>query len=144
LAGGRIAGFSTAMTGELLGLLKAHSLLAEFLAGTASDGPVFREGVAAGLTGRLTTHLFRVRAAALLGHRPAEDSASFASGVLIGHDVGGENLAPGQPVHIVADPHLGGLYAAAVEVAGGVPHLIDSHAAFVAGITHIWSLARHA
>jgi len=137
MADGRIASFSTAMTGEIFALLKAHSLLADFLAGPVSDGPAFREGVAAGLTGRLTTHLFRVRAAALLGHRPVEDSAAFASGLLIGHDVGGEHLAPGQPIYIVADPPLAGLYAAAVDVAGGVPHLIDSSAAFVAGIAHI-------
>jgi len=143
MADGRIADFSTAMTGEIFALLKDHSLLADFLTGPVSDGPAFREGVAAGLTGRLTTHLFRVRAAALLGQRPVDESAAFASGLLIGHDVAGERLTPRQPLYIVADPPLGGLYAAAVEVAGGVPHLIDSAEAFVAGIAHIWSLARH-
>jgi 2-dehydro-3-deoxygalactonokinase len=144
MADGRIAHFSTAMTGEIFALLKDHSLLADFLGGAVSDGPAFREGVAVGLTGRLTTHLFRVRAAALLGRRKVDESAAFASGLLIGHDVGGENLAPGQSVHIVAEAPLGGLYAAAVEVAGGVPHLIDSSTAFVAGAARIWSLARHA
>jgi 2-dehydro-3-deoxygalactonokinase len=144
VADGRIASFSSAMTGEMFALLKAHSLIADFLTGPVADGPAFREGVSAGLSGRLTTHLFRVRAAALLGHRMADESAAFASGLLIGHDVGGEDLSPGQPIYIVADPPLGDLYAAAVELAGGVPHLIDSQAAFVAGISHIWSLARHA
>lgn len=135
---GRVAGFATAMTGEIFALLKTHSLLGEFLQGAVSDGGPFREGVIAGLSGRLTSHLFGVRAAALLGMRAQADSAAYASGLLIGHDVAGEALAPGQAVYILADPHLGSLYAAAVAIAGGEPILLDSQAAFVAGISHIW------
>lgn len=135
---GEVAHFVTAMSGELFALLKDHSLLADFLKGEVSDGAAFREGVAAGLEGRLTSRLFGVRAAALLGQRSVEDSAAYTSGLLIGHDVGGEALTPGQQVHILADPHLGALYASAVRIAGGEPVAIDSHAAFVAGITRIW------
>ena len=135
---GRLAGFATAMTGELFALLKDHSLLAEFLGGEVHDGEPFRAGVRAGLSGRLTRQLFGVRSAALLGLRSAADSAAYASGLLIGHDVAGEGLVPAQAVHILADPHLGSLYAAAVGIAGGAPVLIDSHAAFVAGIASIW------
>jgi len=86
--------------------------------------------------------LFGVRAAALLGMRSADDSAAYASGLLIGHDVAGESLQAGQNVYILADAHLGALYSAAVTVAGGTPILVDSHAAFVAGITHIWKEAQ--
>ena len=138
MTGGAIAGFATAMTGELFALLKDHSLLADFLTGPVADGPAFRQGVAAGLSGRLTTELFRVRAAALLGHRSVADSAAYASGLLIGHDVGGEPRVPGRAVYLVADAPLAGLYATAVELAGGVAHPVDSQAAFVAGITQIW------
>ncbi|WJT00683.1 2-dehydro-3-deoxygalactonokinase [Novosphingobium humi] len=142
MAGGHVASFATAMTGEMFALLKNHSLLADFLGGDVEDGEAFRAGVRDGLSGRLTTRLFRVRAAALLGHRSTEESAAYASGLMIGHDVGGENLREGDPVHILADPHLGRLYAAAVHCAGGQPILIDSHAAFVAGIFRLWKASQ--
>ena len=138
MRGGRVESFATAMTGELFALLQKHSLLADFLGGAVADGEAFRAGVRDGLVGRLTTRLFRVRAAALLGQRSADDSAAYTSGLLIGHDVGSEALREGDPVHILADPHLGGLYAAAVRLAGGEPHLVDSQAAFVAGIWRLW------
>ncbi len=138
---GRIAAFSTAMTGELFGLLRDHSLLADFLKGDVRNGEAFREGVAAGLGGSLTTELFRIRAAALLGNRAVEDSAAYASGVLIGHDVGGAGLEPGVNVHVLADAHLGALYAAAIAVAGANAISVDSHDAFVAGIHRIWKVS---
>ena len=142
MARGKVAGFSTAMTGELFALLKDHSLLGEFLRGPISDGAPFREGLRNGLAGDLTRRLFGVRASALLDLRPAQDSAAYTSGLLIGHDVAGAGLEAGQMVHILADPHLGSLYAAAIEQAGGHPIRIDSHAAFVAGLSHIWSAAQ--
>lgn len=142
MTGGRVAGFATAMTGELFALLRNHSLLADFLHGDVADGPAFRAGVAAGLTGGLTRQLFGVRAAALLEMRKVQDSAAYTSGLLIGHDVAAEHLASGQTVHILADAHLGALYAAAVDLAGGQAVLVDSHAAFVAGITAIWKTAQ--
>lgn len=139
---GRVLSFATAMTGEIFALLKNHSLLSDFLNTPVNEDEAFRAGVRDGLSGRLTTHLFRVRAAALLGRRAIEDSASYTSGLLIGHDVGGENLAKGEVVHILADPHLGRLYAAAVHIAGATPILIDSHAAFVAGIFRLWKASQ--
>jgi 2-dehydro-3-deoxygalactonokinase len=142
MADGRVAGFATAMTGEIFALLKNHSLLSDFLDAPVADNAAFRDGVRDGLRGRLTTHLFRVRAAALLGQRSVEDSAAYASGVMIGHDVGGEGLAPGQKVHILADPHLGQLYASAVQIAGAAPILIDSHAGFVEGIFRLWKASQ--
>ncbi|RVU07758.1 2-dehydro-3-deoxygalactonokinase [Novosphingobium umbonatum] len=138
MEGGRVASFATAMTGEIFALLKSHSLLSDFLTGAVEDGAAFRAGVADGLSGRLTSLLFGVRASALLGLRSAQDSAAYTSGLLIGHDVAGEQLAAGQPAYILSDRHLGALYSAAVEMAGGTAHLVDSHAAFVAGISHIW------
>ena len=135
---GRIGHFATAMTGELFALLKSHSLLAEFLTGAVADDEAFRAGVRQGLAGRLPRDLFRVRAAALLGHRTVADSASFTSGLLIGHDVGGAGLMDDENVYILADPHLGNLYASAVGIAGGVPAIVDSQAAFVSGITRLW------
>ncbi len=140
--GARLVEFATAMTGELFALLKSHSLLADFLHGTVADGPSFQAGVRDAMDGHLTTRLFRVRAAALLGQRAIEDSAAYTSGLLIGHDVWGQTLGPGQSVYLLADPQLGALYASAIRLAGGLPMLIDSQAAFVAGINHIWKASQ--
>jgi 2-dehydro-3-deoxygalactonokinase len=139
---GRLIEFATAMTGELFALLKSHSLLADFLQGAIGDGPSFREGVRDAMHGQLTTRLFRVRATALLGQRAIDDSAAYTSGLLIGHDVCGQTLGAGQSVYLLADPQLGALYATAIRLAGGEPVIIDSQAAFVAGINHIWKASQ--
>src|SRR3546814_20012545 len=48
MADGRIAGFTTAMTGELFALLRGHSLLAGALTAAVTDGDALREGLAEG------------------------------------------------------------------------------------------------
>jgi len=141
IADGAITGFATAMTGELFALLRGHSLLADFMTGEVADGPAFRDGLALAAAGTPLTALFGERAGAVLGRTPADDVAARVSGLLIGQDVAERRLAPGTAVHILAEPGLGDLYAAAVTMAGGVPVAVDSHAAFVAGITAIRSLA---
>jgi 2-dehydro-3-deoxygalactonokinase len=140
MADGKVAAFSTAMTGELFALLRKHSLLADFLTGEVADGPAFRAGVAAAADATLLNALFGVRASVLLKLRTREDSASYVSGLLIGSDVREQALAPGQPVHILADPVLGALYTAAIEATGGRAIPVDSQAAFVAGITALWRM----
>ncbi len=139
LEGGRIARFTTAMTGELFALLRTHGLLARQLGGNVADGPAFREGVAEGARRDLAASLFGIRAAGVLGRR--DDAAAYASGLLIGSDVA-VRLAeePGQRIHILADPALGSLYAAAIAALGGSATRVDSHAAFLAGITRLWDL----
>lgn len=142
LADARIARFTTAMTGELFALLRAHGLLARQLTGDVRDGASFRAGVAEGARRDLAASLFAIRAAGLLGIRDDADAAAHASGLLIGADVAARLDAAGRDtVHILADPLLGGLYAAAIETLGGTAVLVDSHAAFVAGITKIEELA---
>lgn len=133
---GAIATFATAMTGELFSILKAHSLLSAQLDGSVDDCPSFRDGVQRGSRGDLASALFGVRAAALLDQRSTEASTAFASGLLIGSDVAARDVA-GQSVYILADAALGKLYAAAIEELGGVSNIIDSHAAFVAGIVAV-------
>ncbi|MEO6217634.1 MAG: 2-dehydro-3-deoxygalactonokinase [Sphingomonas sp.] len=141
MADGRVDRFRTTMTGEMFALLRGHSLLADFLKGEVADGAAFREGVAAAADATLLTRLFGVRADALLGLRAREDSAAFVSGLLIGSDVREQALESGQAVHVLADPALGALYAAAIAMAGGHAVPVDSQAAFVAGITAIWRMA---
>ena len=68
--------------------------------------------------------------------------ASFVSGLLIGADVAARPDLAGGDVYLLADPALGALYGAAIEACGGTPTLVDSHAAFVAGIVEIWRMLR--
>ena len=138
MRGGKVADFVTAMTGELFALLRKHGLLAAQLRGDVSLGAAFLEGVEDGKRQDLAASLFGIRAAKMLGTRDDADAASYASGLLIGTDVAARLAASGHDaVHILADPVLGGLYAAAIEAHGRSANLIDSHAAFVAGINEI-------
>lgn len=130
---GRIERFSTAMTGELFALLRSHSVLAEMLDGPVLPGCAFRAGVTAAGENRLLETLFAIRAGVILGQMDREDAAAFASGLVIGTDVGAQAVA-GRTIHLLADPALGSLYSAAIEQHGGSPVLLDSHLAFAAGI----------
>ena len=137
MAGGAIESFVTAMTGELFALLKNHALIGAAMIGDAADGPAFRAGVARAAERDLLAALFGVRPASLLGLRDDADAAAYVSGLLIGSDVRAQ-VAAGQNVYVLADPTLGALYGAAVEVVGGRAVAVDSHAAFLAGITRLW------
>lgn len=136
---GALADFTTAMTGEMFALLKAHSLIGSEMAGEVEDGDSFREGVAASADRDLLSALFGVRAASVLGARAPGAAAAYVSGLLLGTDCRART-APGQTVHLLADGLLARLYAAAIAIVGGEAIVIDSHAAFVAGITRIWDL----
>ncbi|MCU6455166.1 2-dehydro-3-deoxygalactonokinase [Sphingomonas sp. A2-49] len=136
-ADARIVDVTTVMTGELFALLKAHGILAGMLDGPVADGAAFRDGLARGAGARdLGAALFEVRAAVLLARRAPEDAAAFASGVLIGSDVGARDLA-GTTVHLLADGALADLYRVAIETGGGTTVAVDATAAFVGGVHHL-------
>ncbi|KAB7644881.1 2-dehydro-3-deoxygalactonokinase [Polymorphobacter fuscus] len=140
MAGGRIAGWRTRMTGELFALLRDRSVLAEMMQGPVAPGPAFCEGV--DRRGEdLTAALFEVRAGVLLGRRAAADGAAFASGLLIGAEIAAAGDA-GAPVHLLSEGPLAALYTAAIVRLGGTAEHIDSHRAFVAGIHRLWELSR--
>lgn len=141
LVDARIADFTTAITGEVFALLRSGGILAADLGGAVTAGPAFRAGVTRGAARDVLADLFGARASRLLGEREAEELPSYVSGVLIGNDVAARLAAhpAGTMVHIVADDELGDLYAVAIEALGWVARRVDSDAAFVAGITAIWS-----
>lgn len=138
--GGAITRFTTAMTGELFALLRAHGVLSRQLGHPVEPGAAFLEGVAEGAKRDLAASLFAIRARGVLGLADDAHAASFASGLLIGADTAAR-IERGTTVHILADPALGTLYASAIDALGGIAHHIDSEAAFVAGITRIQDLA---
>jgi len=133
--GGRITDFSTTMTGELFALVKGHGILAGMLDGPVADGPAFRDGLARGFGAcDLTAALFGVRASVLLGRIAAEDAAAYASGLLIGGDVGAVRDLGGKTVHLLSSGLLADLYTIAIEQRGGTVVPLDSHAGFLAGL----------
>lgn len=138
---GEVARFTTAMTGEMFALLRTQGLLAAQLGGEVLLGDAFRAGVEEGRARDLSASLFGIRSGSLLGLRDDADAASFASGLLIGSDVAARLQRSGHDtVHILADPGLGALYVEAVEANGRAARLVDSHAAFAAGIVRIGEL----
>jgi 2-dehydro-3-deoxygalactonokinase len=140
ISDGRIAGFTTVMTGELFGLLRHHGVLAAQLGSDVSLGDAFREGVAEGAKRDLGASLFGIRAAKLLGVRNDADAASFASGLLIGAEIAARFAdTPHQVIYLLADPTLGALYASAIAAQGRDARIVDSQATFVAGILAIGS-----
>jgi 2-dehydro-3-deoxygalactonokinase len=138
--GGAITRFTTAMTGELFALLRAHGLLSRQLGHPVEAGAAFREGVTEGARRDLAASLFAIRARGVLGIADDAHASSFASGLLIGADTAAR-IELGAIVHILADPGLGGLYADAIAALGGISHLVDSQAAFLAGIIRIQDIA---
>lgn len=141
--GGRLAGFTTAMTGELFGLLRASGLLAAQLGGDVTLGDAFLAGVEEAKRRDLAASLFGIRAGKMLGARDDADAASYASGLLIGSDVAARlsEHDDGQ-LFILAGPELSELYVAAISAHGRAATPIDSHAAFVAGVVAIESQTR--
>lgn len=138
MGAGRIARFTTAMTGELFALVRAHGILSAQLGAEVTAGEAFHHGLNDGAACDLTASLFGIRAAKLLGLRDDADAASYASGLIIGADVAAR-VAQHRfgTAYVLADPALGELYATAIEFNGRDAVILDSHAAFVAGIIHL-------
>jgi len=132
---GRIARFRTVMTGELFGLLKAHSILSPQLQQQASADAAFAQGVSEALAGEEPlAALFGIRARHLLGRSEA-NGASYASGLLIGADLrAGLNLHEGGSIGLVGRSDLRALYAAALASTGRNTIEVDGSEAFLAGI----------
>ena len=139
---GRIVSFRTVMTGELFNLLKEKSILSDLLRQEVKLGEAFLDGVRRGLAGTgLTAELFETRARVLLGRAPAEDGASFVSGLLIGEDVRiGLAGYPGLRTILMGRPDLTRLYAAALNEAGIEAEEFSGERAFIAGAKQIVEL----
>ena len=140
LRNSEITHFTTAMTGELFALLRLHSLIAPQLAAPVTAGAAFRAGVTEGARGDLAARLFEIRARAVLGVGDTE-SASYASGLLIGSDVA-VRVKDAEHVYVLAEPALGLLYQNAIETLGANARIVSSEAAFIAGMARLWNLLK--
>jgi 2-dehydro-3-deoxygalactonokinase len=128
---GRIAGFTTHMTGETFGALRGYTILGRMMRDGPSNGVAFDRGVArSGDPGGLLHHIFGVRAEALAGHLPETDAPAYLSGILIGHEVRSALAgAAGEVVHVIGSPDLTVLYAKAIAACGAFAERHDGEAA---------------
>jgi 2-dehydro-3-deoxygalactonokinase len=126
----KIVSFITCMTGEVFAVLRKCTILARIMTSSVEvDIQSFLRGVARSEdNGGLLHHLFSVRTLALLNQLKEEASASYLSGLLIGHEVRAA-MPPGTHVHLVGAAQLCSLYGQAIEACGGSFTLEDQDAA---------------
>jgi len=125
--GGRIERFSTAMTGETYAVLKQHSILGRMMEEGAADGEAFAQGVRrSGDEGGLLHHLFGVRTRGLMGELAPAASASYLSGILIGHEL---RDRASTEVLLLGAPALTARYAQAAALLGVGTRTLDADAA---------------
>lgn len=126
----KISNFRTHVTGELFAAVRKCTILGRTMTGAdASLGESFERGVARSTeSGGLLHHLFGVRTLTLSQQLNEEDSPSYLSGLLIGHEVRCA-MPRGSTVHLVGSASLCSLYARVVELCGGTPKVEGSDAA---------------
>ncbi|HEX5662923.1 MAG TPA: 2-dehydro-3-deoxygalactonokinase, partial [Xanthomonadaceae bacterium] len=115
-----IVSVQTTMTGEAYALFRNQSVLARLMAADEPPlhVPAFDEGLRrSGDAGGLLHHLFGVRTMALLGRLSRTQSPSYLSGLLIGHELRGQDPHPSR-VHLIGNDRLQVAYARALEVFG--------------------------
>ncbi|MCD2423801.1 2-dehydro-3-deoxygalactonokinase [Niabella pedocola] len=132
-----VTAFRTFMTGEVFGLLAAHSILAaSVMPGEGLTNTVSREyfirGVLTSQTHSLLHHLFGVRTNQLLKKTPPEPNYHYLSGLLIGEEL--KTLQAGQPVYLLGGPAHSPAYTLACEALGIKAILLpDADQALVSG-----------
>jgi len=135
---GRVTGFATYMTGELYGVLLAHSILGRM--GARADasiiGPAFIRGVERGLQSYGVTHaIFAARTLVLTGELAASDVDDWLSGVLIGDEIRAalvwstDSGLDARRVRIIGDDKLAARYETALAQADIATERADRHAA---------------
>jgi 2-dehydro-3-deoxygalactonokinase len=140
LEAGRIAGFETYFSGEAFAALRSATILGRMMGDAPMDLTAFDRGLArARDPGHLLHHLFGVRSLGLSGTLAETASASYLSGLLIGHEVAAA-MPHGAPVTIIANPELAALYGRAVAALGGTATAAPPDAA-ARGLARIGALA---
>jgi 2-dehydro-3-deoxygalactonokinase len=134
VADGRIAGFSTYMTGELFAVLKTHSLLGRLMPAGVDATPededaAFAIGIRAAQSagpGDLPHQLFATRTLGLTRRLPPEALAHYLSGLLIGHELRSglallAEMPAGTPLLLIGDPSLCRRYSRGLAAFGTTP-----------------------
>ena len=125
-----IVSFLTFMTGDAFAALRKHTILSRLMNSDAAmdEGSFFRGVARSADAGGLLHHLFSVRTLALTGTLNEDTTASYLSGLLIGHEVRAVMPAAAH-VHLVGAVQLCNLYERAIVACGGTATLEDEDAA---------------
>jgi 2-dehydro-3-deoxygalactonokinase len=127
---GHIVSFRTMLSGEAFAAIRAGTILGRMMPDAPHDQAAFARGLArAAEPGHLLHHLFGVRTLGLTGRLAETESASYLSGLLIGHEVRAALADGAANVHLVGSRTLTGLYAAAIEAAGAAATILAEDAA---------------
>ena len=126
---GRVEGFNTHLTGEAFAALRSHTILGRLMQADAPpDADAFHRGVLRSADpGGLLHHLFGVRTLGLFAQLPAAATASYLSGLLIGHEI--RAAGPGPDVLLIGAGALCELYRRAITLCGGSATLASADAA---------------
>lgn len=142
IADRKVLSFTTAMSGELYGLVTRHGLLSHTAAAARRDDAAFTRGLAAGFSPRergLGTALFGARALVLDGLLEPASLADYVSGVVIADEV--RHLLPHYSgtarAVLCGNADLCRRYAVALEMRGMETEIVGEDAA-AAGL---WSVA---
>ncbi|MFZ2102716.1 MAG: 2-dehydro-3-deoxygalactonokinase [Oricola sp.] len=143
LEGGSVISFMTFMTGELFAVAASQSVLRMSVADDGSDEKSFLDAVAETLEHpeRLTSALFSIRSASLLGDLSPVQARSRLSGLLIGAE-----LAATRPhwqsdaVRLVGAEEIAKAYEAALNFAGATVMREDAEELTLAGLALARSL----
>lgn len=123
----RIEKFATYMTGEVYAVLKQHSILGRMLEEGKADARAFADGVKrSGEPGGLLHHLFGVRTRGLTGELKPAGSASYLSGIVIGHELRAQGT---KSFSLLGAAELTALYQQAANVLGMQTEVLDPNAA---------------
>jgi 2-dehydro-3-deoxygalactonokinase len=125
-----IVSFLTCMTGDVFAALRKDTILSKLMNAEATiDAENFLRGVMRSAdAGGLLHHLFSVRTLALTGDLSEDATASYLSGLLIGHEV--RSVMPAKAhIHLVGAVQLCSLYQRAIEICGGEATIKDEDAA---------------
>jgi 2-dehydro-3-deoxygalactonokinase len=128
-ADGRVTAYRTYLSGEAFAALRRGTILGRMMADGPTDEAAFDRGVARSADpGHLLHHLFGVRTLGLFGKLADSESASYLSGLLIGHEVRAAHPR-GLTVHLIGAALLCALYARAIAACGGAAVIEDEDAA---------------
>lgn len=136
VSGGIVQTFRTFMTGELFHLAATQSILRHSI-GDGWDVDAFAAAVAQGFNApsRLTSDLFSLRAASLVGGTDSAASRARLSGLLMGVELNGaQDLMTQGDVVLIGAPDLCDHYAQAIRAIGGRAQSADATAMTLAGL----------
>jgi 2-dehydro-3-deoxygalactonokinase len=152
LQDGRVQEFLTAPTGEVFASLCSQTTLVPADVTVRSDviPDAFARGVARvreSVEAQLLHRLFETRSLRLSGELPAEQAASYLSGLLIGSDVSGalRVLVPSTAhpvIYVIGSSQLCRLYSTALASLDVEVRALDGSAAVFAGLTQVDRLLR--